>query len=108
MKVYVAGPYTHGDVIRNIRNAVLAGQEILEGGHTPFIPHMNYVWHFLCPGTTTQWYDWDNEWLKLCDAVIRLPGYSRGSDLEVELAHKEGIPVYDSVKQFLTTKGRNP
>jgi len=29
-----------------------------------------------------------------CDAVLRLPGTSTGSDEMVELAHERGIPVY--------------
>jgi hypothetical protein len=42
MKVYVAGPYTKGDVAVNTANAIKSGQELLEAGHVPFVP--NPVW----------------------------------------------------------------
>ncbi|KQV37048.1 MULTISPECIES: hypothetical protein [unclassified Rhizobium] len=32
--------------------------------------------------------------LQLCDAVLRLPGESRGADNDVRIAHERGIPVY--------------
>ena len=35
--------------------------------------------------------------LGMCDAVLRIPGESRGADLECELARSLGKPVYTSV-----------
>jgi hypothetical protein len=32
--------------------------------------------------------------LRLCDAVLRLPGASNGADNDVRLATERGIPVY--------------
>ena len=93
-KIYVAGPYTKGDVVLNIREAVQVGNTLLDYGFIPFVPHLTGFWHLLCPNSYETWMDYDAEWLKSCDAVLRLDGESRGADAEVELAHKLNIPVF--------------
>lgn len=96
MKIYVAGPYTKGDVAENVRNAIITGNNLRALGHTPFIPHLTHFWHLLVPHDIEFWYKYDLEWLKVCDAVFRLNGESHGADKEVELANQLNIPVvYD-------------
>lgn len=93
-KVYVAGPYTKGDVAVNVRRAIEVGSELHDAGFMPFIPHLTHFWHFITPKPYEVWLSVDNEWLPLCDALLRLPGESSGSDKEVSLAQSLGIPVY--------------
>jgi hypothetical protein len=38
--------------------------------------------------------------LQHCDAVLRLPGESRGADQDVAIALERGIPVYTEVEQI--------
>lgn len=38
--------------------------------------------------------------LTLCDAVLRIPGESRGADIECDLAREWGKPVYTSVNEL--------
>ena len=94
MKVYIAGPYTGGDTIVNVRNAVEAGDRIVQAGHNAFVPHLFHFWHFLLPGDYEQWMRLDFEWLESCEVLLRLPGDSGGADREVELARELGIPVF--------------
>jgi hypothetical protein len=101
MKVYIAGPYTNGDVAINVRNAILAGQQVFEAGHYPFIPHLTHFWHLICPAPYEQWIAIDLEWLPDCQALIRLPGASSGADNEVQAALDRGISVYYSVEEFI-------
>lgn len=101
MRVYIAGPYTLGDVVANVRQALDAADEVLKVGHTPFVPHLNHFWHLVHPGPYEQWIAWDAAWLPLCEALVRLPGESRGADGEVALAAKLGIPVFPRVADFL-------
>ena len=105
MKVYIAGPYTQGDVNKNVRNAITAGQKILEAGHTPFIPHLCHFWDLIYPGSWEQWMALDKEWVAVCDALIWLPGPSVGADTEARYAESLGIPVYLGVEQFLLRQG---
>ena len=43
--------------------------------------------------------------LQHCDAVLRLPGDSRGADLDVAIAHERGIPVYTSIDEIPDAAG---
>ncbi|WP_323986795.1 DUF4406 domain-containing protein [Microbacterium plantarum] len=36
--------------------------------------------------------------LQRCDAVLRLPGESRGADQDVAIARERGIPVYTALR----------
>ena len=38
--------------------------------------------------------------LERCDAVLRIPGESRGADLDVARARQLGLPVYTSVNEL--------
>ena len=101
MRVYVAGPYTLGDVCRNVANAIEMGDTLLGHGHSPFIPHLSHFWHLLYPHRYEAWLNYDNVWLTVCDALIRLPGESHGADGEVQLAQQLSIPVFYSLGDFL-------
>jgi hypothetical protein len=94
MRIYVAGPYTKGDVAENVRNAIMAGDTLRALGHTPFIPHLTHFWHFLRPHGIDYWYSYDLEWLEMCDALFRLPGESHGADAEELRAKELGKPVF--------------
>lgn len=101
MRVYIAGPYTKGDVVENVRNAVLAGDEVFEAGYFPYIPHLSHLWHTI---RLRPWEDWmalDLQWIEACDALIRIPGESKGADMEVVHARKHVIPVFYGVAAFL-------
>lgn len=100
-RVYVAGPYTKGDVAENVKKAIESGDILLHCGYAPYIPHLNHFWHFLKPHSYDDWMALDVEWLMACSALIRLAGESKGADLEVELAQKLHIPVYYGVSEFL-------
>lgn len=97
MRIYVAGPYTHGDQAVNARNAIFAGNACRLYGHVPFIPHLTMFWHMIAPHDYQFWMDYDLEWLSICDAVLRLPGESEGADVEVAWALEHGLKVYYNV-----------
>lgn len=101
MRVYVAGPLTQGGHTHNIRKAILAATALLDAGHAPFLPHINYAWDMVTPRDYEVWMDLCLEWVGQCKALIRLLGHSYGSDREVALAISLGIPVYNSVEEFL-------
>ena len=95
--VYIAGPYTKGDTVVNIRNALEAADEIIRRGYVPFIPHLNGFWHLVAPKSYSFWMGYDMVWLEKCDCVLRLPGESHGADMEVENAIDMGIPVFETM-----------
>ena len=99
--VYVAGPYTQGDVMHNIRASIEAASELLRAGLIPFCPHLTGFWHFHAPEDYNDWLAYDLAWLHKCDALLRLPGPSSGADNEVVVAKGMGIPVYNRMEKLL-------
>lgn len=99
-RIYVAGPYTKGDVAVNVRNAYEAANRLANMGFAPFVPHATHFWHMLFPRPYQFWLDLDNEFLPCCAALLRLPGESSGADKEVELAKKLKIPVFKNIEDL--------
>lgn len=99
MRIYVAGPYTQGDSVLNLRNALEAAEEIAAQGHAPYVPHLTMFWHLVFPHGNQHWYEHDLAWLDVCQAIVRLPGPSYGADREVERAVELGLMVYTSAEQ---------
>jgi hypothetical protein len=101
-RIYVAGPYTSGDVAINVRKAYEAANRLADLGFAPFVPHATHFWHMLFPRLYEFWLNLDNEFLPCCAAVLRLPGSSTGADKEVELAQRLGIPVFAEIEELTT------
>ena len=98
--VYIACPYTLGDVAVNIHNAIKAADKVAEAGMVPFIPILTHFWHLVSPHPIDFWYKNDLEILKRFDALLRLPGKSHGADTEMEEAIREGIPVFLDIESL--------
>lgn len=101
MRLYIAGPYSKGDVALNVREAIVAADILLNKGHKPYIPHLNHLWHLVKPHDYETWLALDMAYLAVCEALVRLPGESPGAEREVAFAHKNGISVYYSIEEFL-------
>ena len=103
-RIYVAGPYTRGHTVPNVRDAILAGDRLAQVGYAPYVPHISLLWDLLCPHPIEFWYQYDFVWLELCDCLLRLPGESAGADLEVRRAEELGIPIYWSIEEALEAR----
>jgi hypothetical protein len=55
------------------------------------------------PRTYTEWLDFDFKCIQRCDAVLRMPGASKGGDAEVAFAERCGIPVYFSLEALMAS-----
>jgi hypothetical protein len=100
MLVYISAPYTLGDQLVNVRNACLAGDGILKKGHYPLVPHLTALYHAISPKSYDEWLDLDRHIIPHCDALLRLPGKSKGADIEEALAKKLGIPIYHDIEEI--------
>lgn len=109
IKVYIAGPYTKGDVALNVRAAYIAADQIANAGGAPFVPHHTHFWHMMFPRPYEEWLKLDLAFLPVCDCVLRLPGESSGADGEVAKAIELGLPIFytlDGVILMLQRNGR--
>lgn len=100
-RIYVAGPYTKGDVAVNVRKAYEAATHLADLGFAPFVPHATHFWHLLFPRPYEFWLELDRQYLPCCAAVLRLPGESLGADREVELAGTLEIPVFTEIESLV-------
>jgi len=98
--VYIASPYTKGDVAVNVRESFIVADILVKLGFAPFSPLFSHFWHFLSPKPYETWTMLDKEWVLRCDCLLRLDGESSGADAEVELAIENNIPVFYSIGEL--------
>jgi hypothetical protein len=101
--VYISGPYTaliKERVEENVQAAVAYGNAVASFGHTVCIPHLTHFWHDMFWHDYEFWMEQDLAWLAKCDVVFRMPGESKGADIEEEFAREHNIPVYFSVAEM--------
>ncbi|RMI13701.1 DUF4406 domain-containing protein [Cellulomonas triticagri] len=112
--ILIAGPYqsgTDGDpaaMAANLRRLEEAAWPVFARGHVPMIGE----WVALPvlasmgasgptdPRAADVLYPTAERLLQHCDAVLRLPGESRGADQDVAIARRRGLPVYTSVEEI--------
>ncbi|MFL0411418.1 DUF4406 domain-containing protein [Microbacterium paludicola] len=113
MLILIAGPYasgTDGDptlMARNLRRLEEAAWPIFQAGHVPMIGEWVALPVLSSAGATRPsdplaaevMYPTAERLLQHCDAVLRLPGESRGADRDVAIARDRGIPVYFSIDE---------
>jgi hypothetical protein len=104
MRIYIACPYSKGDQAVNVRRSIDAAEAVAAKGHFPFNPLFSHFWHMIHPHDYKFWINQDLEWLRECQAVLRLSGESLGADAEVELAKIYGKPVFWSVEDIPTSE----
>ena len=101
IKVFISGPYTLGDVAQNVKRAMDIADELILNGFAPYCSHLTHFLHINKAQPYEKWLEIDLEYLKVCDAVIRIPGASKGADKEVLYATKNGIPVFNSIADII-------
>jgi hypothetical protein len=113
LMILIAGPYRSGTgddpqlMEKNLRTLESVALPLYRGGHIPVIGE----WIALPllreagskrPGDTIYdeiLYPIANRLLSRCDAVLRLPGASKGTDEDVRLAKERGLPVFQSLAE---------
>lgn len=99
--VYISGPYTIGVTDGHVRKACMVWESLRdEGLCTPVCPHWSFLQAVIWPLSHEQWIEYDLEILARCDAVLRLPGESKGAELECQYAQQNGIPVFLTLSQL--------
>lgn len=103
-RVYIAGAYTAADYLGvedNIAAARRVAAQLASKGIGFFCPHTHSA-HFdaIVPEVPPEyWYELDLLFLRDCDALYLLPGWSRskGAIAERDEAQRLGLPVFDDM-----------
>jgi hypothetical protein len=112
--VLIAGPYlsgTDGDpskIAANRARLEAAALPIYQRGHLPLLGEWLALPIIHAAGGREPGDDVFNAYqypvaerlLQRCDAVLRLPGASRGADMDVARAQAQGLPVYHHVDEL--------
>lgn len=93
-RIYVAGPYSTGDAMANIRRALSVADCLIALEAAPYVPHLSGFFDLLFPHPWAFWIEQDLQWLACCHALVRLPGLSAGAGIEVDQARRLGLPVF--------------
>ena len=111
--ILIAGPYRSGTgddpvlLRRNLDALETAAWPLFRAGHLPMIGEWVALPVLASAGVTDVahplaadvMYPTAERLLDRCDAVLRLPGESRGADQDVAIARRRGIPVYTSLAE---------
>lgn len=106
-KAYIAGPISNGATLTreamsdNMLKGIVFANRMWDLGYVPFCPQLSVAWHNVCPRHYHDWIEYDKSWLELCDVLIRMPGESKGADLEEEYAKEAGIPVLKTDEEIM-------
>ncbi|GAA1939443.1 hypothetical protein GCM10009717_02250 [Agromyces allii] len=113
MMILIAGPYasgTDGDpalMQQNLERLEEAAWPLFRAGHVPMIGEWVALPVLASAGATGPtdplaeqvMYPTAERLLQRCDAVLRLPGESRGADQDVAIARSRNLPVYFSLDE---------
>lgn len=108
MLILIAGPYRSGTgdnpakMAANLKRLEEPSYALFKAGHVPMIGEWVALPVWNAAGGERIGDDIYEEifhpvagrLLALCDAVLRLPGDSKGADNDVRIAHERGLPVY--------------
>ncbi len=98
-KVYIAGPIS-SDPIAHTGHGIQVYHAVWDMGGVPYLPHFTVFAGMFRQRTWEEWLDHDREWLLTCDAMFRIPGQSKGADLEEVWAREAQIPVFYSLDRL--------
>jgi hypothetical protein len=109
--VYIASPYSRGDVVLNTHfQCKLFDQLLTDGKVLPVAPLWSHFQHLMFPRPYDDWIRYDQEMLRLYDCCLRLTAnipqqsysesQSTGADAEVDSFLKMGKPVFRSIEDL--------
>src|SRR6185437_12048542 len=98
--IFIACPWTLGDREANMRHCIEAADFVTDAGFIPFVPLLYHFWHQQSEHPEEFWCHLNLEWLKRCDALLRLKGKSVGADEEVRAAMSVGLPIFHGLSAF--------
>lgn len=118
MLILIAGPYRSGTnndpalIQKNLDNLEAMAVPIFRKGHVPMIGEWVALPLLRLAGSQQigdeLWneiqYPTAHRLLEKCDAVLRIPGASKGADMDVKIAAERGLKIYYSLDEIPTVE----
>ncbi|EME8414546.1 TPA: NUDIX hydrolase [Klebsiella oxytoca] len=112
--ILIAGPVRSGTQNRpelieaNLNNMAQVALSVYKKGHIPVVGEWLALPIAKAAGSTQIGDEISEEYLypvahrliSRCDAILRLPGESRGADLDIEEGKKRGLSIYYSLEEI--------
>mgnify|MGYP003784521597 FL=1 len=105
-RIYVAGSYSSDNVIqvfKNMQRGIKVSARLLKQGYIPFCPWLDYHFFLHEDITLKEIQDYSIGWLEVSDCVyvLRHSDDSKGTQNEIRVAEKLGIPVlYEGIDEL--------
>lgn len=110
--VYIASPYTRGDVAVNVWFQCKTFDQLLSDGRViPVAPLWSHFQHTVFPRPYEDWIKYDQSLLHLYDCCLRLEARhesmayhqheSKGADAEVEAFRTMNKPIFSSIGELV-------
>lgn len=94
--IYVASPYSHGDIEKNVELAKKASRFVVDRGHVPITPHLLLPQFMSEENERELAIELNKKLLGVCDELWYFGNIvTRGMQYEILRATYEGIPVKD-------------
>ena len=115
--VYIASPYSKGDVAMNTHFQCKVFDQLLNDGKVlPVAPLWSHFQHLFFPRPYEDWIHYNQAMLRLYDCCLRLSvnleayGYkqneSSGANAEVDSFERMGKPIFYSIEDLYTWVGK--
>lgn len=69
-RIYIMGPYSNGDQVLNVRDALRTANDVIHANGVPFIPHLFHFWHLHSPQPKSFWMRIDFQMMHACHAIV--------------------------------------
>lgn len=101
IQVYIASPYTTGDVTYNVKFQMDVFNDLLKLGFFPISPLHPHLQQIVYPLTYEIWMQIDKIHVFKSDCLLRLGGKSDGADREVVWATEWEKPIFYSLEELV-------
>lgn len=111
--VYIASPYRIGDRLENTFISMSMGHRLMDLGYHPIVPLLSHFMDEQHERPETEYLEYDFTVIKIhaeaakygdddyVFVLLRLPGESRGAELEILLTQSLNVPVVYSIAELL-------
>lgn len=105
--IYIASPYSIGNKEENVNRQIDMADFLMDLGFAPYLPLLNHFQGKRKPRIEQDWLNLDLQWMRTCDATIRLKPIingkelpSLGADIEEAECNRLNIPIFYNVRDL--------